>query len=73
MPVAQCGNGKWRIGTGKCIYKTKRDAESAYRGYLGSKYAKGVCQTETQTDTTNEINFNSCFEIKPKSVLGEVR
>ena len=40
MPVIKCANGKFRIGNGKCIYKTKGDAEKAYKGYLGSKYSK---------------------------------
>lgn len=40
MPVKACPNGKFRIGSGKCIYKNKKDAESAYRGYLASEYAK---------------------------------
>ena len=39
MPVRKCSNGKYRIGDGKCIYKSKASAERAYRGYLGSKYA----------------------------------
>ena len=37
MPVLKCPNGKWRIGTGDCIYDTKESAESAYRGYLFKK------------------------------------
>lgn len=41
MPVRKCSNGKYRIGTGKCIYKTKRKADSAYRGYLYAKHGKG--------------------------------
>jgi len=37
MPVLKCSNGKWRIGTGDCIYETKESADSAYRGYLFKK------------------------------------
>ncbi len=40
MPVLKCPNKKYRIGTGKCIYRSKAKAESAYRGYLGTKYGK---------------------------------
>jgi len=36
MPVTKVGR-KWRIGHGKAIYKTKRSAMRAYRGYLWSK------------------------------------
>ena len=34
MPVIKCKNGKWRIGSGKCMYRTKKSAERAYKGYL---------------------------------------
>ena len=37
MPVIKCSNGKYRIGTGKCIYKTNAAAERAYRAYLAKK------------------------------------
>lgn len=30
MPVFKC-NGKYRVGTGKCVFKTKSSAESALR------------------------------------------
>jgi len=36
MPVRKASNGKWRIGSGKPIYKTKAAAERAYRGYLAT-------------------------------------
>jgi len=39
MPVIKCSNGKWRIGKGKCIYKTKKAAERAYRAYLAKSHA----------------------------------
>jgi hypothetical protein len=34
MPVKSCGGGKWRIGSGKCIYKSKAAAQRAYKAYL---------------------------------------
>jgi len=36
-PVISCGNGKYRIGSGKCMYDSKAKAESAYKGYLAKK------------------------------------
>lgn len=39
MPVRKCENGKYRIGSGRCVYKTREAAQRAYRGYLGSKHA----------------------------------
>ncbi|MDD3494115.1 MAG: hypothetical protein PHZ19_11535 [Candidatus Thermoplasmatota archaeon] len=40
MPVEKCKNGKYRIGTGPCVYKTKAAAERAYRAYLAKKHSK---------------------------------
>ncbi len=40
MPVIKCSNGKYRIGHGKCMYKTKAAAMRAYRAYLAKKYSK---------------------------------
>ena len=37
MPVHKCSNGKYRIGTGPCIYDTRAKAERAYAGYRASK------------------------------------
>jgi hypothetical protein len=38
MPVHKCPNGKYRIGSGKCIYDSKAKAERAYKGYMASKH-----------------------------------
>jgi len=40
MPVRRCKNGKYRIGSGPCIYKSKASADRAYGGYRGKKYGK---------------------------------
>jgi len=34
MPVRKASNGKWRIGSGKAVYKSKTKALRAYRAYL---------------------------------------
>lgn len=36
MPVLKCSNGKWRIGSGACIYDTKEKATKAYQAILAS-------------------------------------
>jgi len=41
MPVVKCSNGKWRIGNGPCIYRTKASAERAYAAYRAKKHPKG--------------------------------
>jgi len=33
MPVTRCPNGKYRIGSGPCVYSTREDAERAYAAY----------------------------------------
>jgi len=40
MPVIKCSNGKYKIGSGKCMYKTKAAAERAYKAYLAKKHSK---------------------------------
>jgi len=40
VPVIKCANGKWRIGNGKCIYKTRAAAERAYAAYRAAKHGK---------------------------------
>ena len=34
MPVRSCGNGKYRIGNGACVYTSRENADRAYRAYL---------------------------------------
>ena len=38
MPVSKCSNGKWKIGSGKCMYDSKEKAEKAYKGYLAHEH-----------------------------------
>ena len=40
MPVLKCSNGKWRIGTGPCMYTSKAAAIRAYQAYLAKKGKK---------------------------------
>jgi hypothetical protein len=40
MPVLKCSNGKYRIGSGKCVYDTKEKAEKVWKAILASgKYS----------------------------------
>jgi len=41
MPVAQCSNGRYRIGSGPCIYTSKASAERAYAAYRAKEHSKG--------------------------------
>ncbi len=40
MPVLKCSNGKYRIGIGKCMYKTKVDAVKAYAAYRAISHSE---------------------------------
>lgn len=41
MPIKQCGNGNWKVGTGDCIYPTKEKATEVWQAILASgKYAE---------------------------------
>ena len=41
MPVIKCGQNKWRIGSGPCIYTSKASAERAYAAYRAKTHDKG--------------------------------
>lgn len=38
MPVHKCPNGKYRIGSGDCVFESKEKAERAYKAYLAKKH-----------------------------------
>lgn len=42
MPVRKCPDGKYRIGSGQCMYDTKEKALAAYGGYRAKKYSELV-------------------------------
>jgi len=42
MPVYKAKNGKYRIGRGKAMYKSRASAERAYRAYRAKKHSKGA-------------------------------
>ena len=48
MPVLKCANGKWRIGSGDCIYDKRENAERAYKAYLAKKHIQGASENETR-------------------------
>ncbi|CAB4152379.1 hypothetical protein UFOVP617_12 [uncultured Caudovirales phage] len=41
MPVIKCSNGKWRVGSGACIYDTQEKATEVWQAILaGGKFAE---------------------------------
>jgi hypothetical protein len=40
MPVIKCSNGKYRIGSGGCVYDTEEKANQVWKAILaGGKFA----------------------------------
>jgi len=40
MPVYKCSNGKWRIGTGPCVFTSKEKAEKAWAAVRIAKHSR---------------------------------
>jgi len=40
MPVRKGSNGKYRIGSGKAMYKSKKSANRAYAAYRAKKHSR---------------------------------
>jgi hypothetical protein len=53
MPVLKCPNGKFRIGTGPCVFISKEKAERAYAAYRAKKHMS----------ENKEVLDNGLFEV----------
>ena len=42
MPIYSCGDGKYRIGDGECMYTSRENAERAYAAYLAQENKKSM-------------------------------
>ena len=59
MPVIKCSNGKWRIGSGQCIYSTREKAVEVWTAILASgKYAADSNKVSYDYDDT--LTLKSC-------------
>jgi hypothetical protein len=77
MPVKQCTNGKWRVGTGECIYDTKEKAIEVWQAILASgKFAEDSFTDYPEAATNNakralkwadENGWGSCGEATGKA------
>lgn len=65
MPVLKCSNGKYRIGSGDCIYKSRASAERAYAGYRAEKYTES-----TLRDWINIVEQSTLQEASPNTLEG---
>ena len=52
MPIYSCGNGKYRIGEGECMYTSRASAERAYVAYLAQE------DDETKAIDQNKVSFD---------------
>jgi len=59
MPVKKCSNGKYRIGSGPCIYKSKKSADKAYRAYLAKNPSKSNKKSPLVETPKGEFIFPS--------------
>lgn len=39
MPCTKCSNGKYKLGGGPCMYKSKESCERAYVAYRAKKHS----------------------------------
>ena len=67
MPVYKCGNGKYRIGNGSCIYDTQGKAEKVYRAILAQGEFAGKVVSFDFDDTLS----TSKGQEKAKQMLAE--
>lgn len=77
MPVKQCTNGKWRVGTGECIYDTKEKAIEVWQAIIASgKFAEDSYTDYPEAATNNakralkwadENGWGSCGEATGKA------
>ena len=55
MPCVKCSNGKWRLGSGKCMYSTLENCKKAEAAYFASKKEISNGLQEKETKTTKKI------------------
>jgi hypothetical protein len=67
MPVYKCGNGKYRIGNGSCIYDTAGKAEKVYRAIL----AQGEFATKIVSFDFDDTLSTAKGQEKAKQLLAE--
>ena len=56
MPVHKCPNGLYRIGSGKCMYKSKEAAEKAYKAYLAQKHSDNKNESAIELEVEDLLN-----------------
>jgi HK97 family phage prohead protease len=71
MPIYSCGNGKYRIGEGECMYTSRDSAERAYAAYLAQEGEKALeLKEETYNDYPEAASNNAKRVLKWKEENG---
>ena len=60
MPIFRCNNGKYRIGTGQCMYTSHDSAHRAYIAYLADNpdEAAKIHAEENKAIDMNKVSFD---------------
>ena len=68
MPIYECGQGKYRIGNGPCMYTSRENAERAYVAYLAQENEKALDMNKVSFDfddtLTQERWQNKAMQLK---------
>jgi CRISPR/Cas system-associated endonuclease Cas1 len=65
MPVIKCSNGKYRIGSGECIYDTEEKALQVWKAILASGLY-GKANNKQQSNLREKEGGQSSEEQKQK-------
>jgi hypothetical protein len=67
MPVIKCSNGKWRVGTGDCIYDTKEKATEVYVAII-SKSEFAIERNKVSIDFDDSLNTPKGMELAKRLI-----
>ena len=70
MPIYSCGDGKFRIGEGQCMYTSRESAERAYEAYLAQEDDDMKEKAETYNDYPEAASNNAKRALKYKEENG---
>lgn len=70
MPIYSCGDGKFRIGDGQCMYTSRESAERAYEAYLAHEDDDMKEKAETYNDYPESATNNAKRALKYKEENG---
>lgn len=58
MPIYSCGDGKYRIGDGECMYTSRASAERAYVAYLAQENDDSNNEDHKKAADMNKVSFD---------------